>query len=183
MKTERKNDARAAMHAPEKHPNAVLGRLRKIQVPEEHLPIKRVAFGPERRAEETSIRPVTRSHETLQMVARNQLVKNSGPREVYVVAAHAHHLLFVRHRVCRKRHQDGFAAEKERADQLSLRSHHLHAPGVTRELRHRDQIVIVYELDRFQRQIANHLRLLTGLDVQILYVLQSLLPIVAETQV
>ena len=45
-----------------------------------------------------------------------ELVKHRRAREVDVVAAHAHHLVVVIHRVGRERHLDHLAAEEERAD-------------------------------------------------------------------
>src|SRR5260370_23519228 len=117
MKAERRDDPRAATHAPAAHADAILGRLRKLQVPEQKLPTKRVAFGPERRAEHTAVRFVARGHEALQVMTRDKLVKDRSAREVNIVAAHAHHLLFVRHRVRRKRNQNRFATEKERTPQ------------------------------------------------------------------
>src|SRR5205823_6298821 len=36
MKTEREDDSRAAVHAPEEHADAVFWRLGKIQIPEQH---------------------------------------------------------------------------------------------------------------------------------------------------
>src|SRR5437588_11534405 len=103
-------------------------------------------------------------------------MKDGRERKVYVVAAHAHHLLLVGDGVGGKGNQDRFAAEKEWTDELALRRHHLHPPGVARELRHSYQIVIVDELDGFQREVANHLRLLARLDVMILDVLERFLP-------
>src|ERR1043166_2021934 len=76
MKTEREDDARAAVHAPEEHPDFLLRRLREAEVPHQQFPVKRVALTPERRSKDRSIRFVSRRHETLQMMARNQLVKN-----------------------------------------------------------------------------------------------------------
>src|SRR5258706_1020809 len=140
MKAQRKNNARAAMHAPEKHADAVLRRLGKIQIPEQQLPIKRVAFSPERCAEQSAVRSIASSHKSLQVMTGNQFVKDGGPRKVNVVAAHTHQLLFVRHGVSGIRNLNCFAAEKEWTDELSLGRHHLHPPGVARELRHCYQI-------------------------------------------
>src|SRR5215510_14037138 len=116
MEAEREDDARAAMHAPEEHADAVLRRLGKIQVPEQHLPIERAAFGPERRAEQTAIWLVTRRHKTLQMMTGNQFMKNRGAREVHVVAGHTHHLLLVGHGIRWVRNLNDFAAEKKWAN-------------------------------------------------------------------
>src|ERR1051325_12045301 len=104
------------MHAPEEHPDSLLGCLSETQIPQQQLPVKRVALGPERRPEDCAIRFIARSHEALQVMPRNELVMDGRAREIDVVAAHAHHLLLVRHRVGWKRHQYGFAAEKERTD-------------------------------------------------------------------
>src|SRR3569832_38513 len=77
MEVEREDDARATMHAPEEHTDLLLGRLREAEVPQQQLPVKRIAFSPERRAEDRAIRLVTRGHEALQVMAGNQLVMDS----------------------------------------------------------------------------------------------------------
>src|SRR2546425_604373 len=76
VKAERKNYPRATMHAPEKHADAILGRLWKFQIPEEHLPVERAAFRPKGRPEQAAIRFVTRVHVTLEMVSGNQFMKD-----------------------------------------------------------------------------------------------------------
>src|SRR5437868_15122599 len=101
------------MHAPEKHSDAILWRLRKFQIPKEQLPIERITLGPERCAEQAAIGSIARRHESLQVMTGNQFMKDGGAREVNVVPTHAHHLLLVRHCVRRKRDQDCFAAENE----------------------------------------------------------------------
>src|SRR6266576_3546034 len=102
------------------------------------------------------------------MMAGNQLMKDSRARERRIVAAHAHHLLLVRHRVGRIRNENGFAAKEEWANELPFRRHHLHAPGVAGELRDSHQVVIVNELDRFYGEVANQFRSPTRLDFCIL---------------
>ena len=82
-------------------------------------------------------------------------MKDGSARERWIVTAHAHHLLLMRHGVSGIRNLNCFPAEKEWADELTLRRHHLHAPRVAGELRHGDQIVIVDELDGFDREVAN----------------------------
>src|SRR4051794_22435604 len=77
MEVEREDDARAAMHAPEEHAYLLLGRLGEAEVPQQQLPVKRVAFRPERRAEDRAVRLVTRGHEALQVMARNEFVMDS----------------------------------------------------------------------------------------------------------
>ena len=183
MKAKRKDDPRTSMHAPEKHADAVLGSFGKIQVPEQQLPIKRIALSPEGRAEQGAVRPIACSHESLQVMTGNQFMKHRGTRKVYVVAAHAHHFLFMRHRIRGEGNEDRFAAEEEWTNELPFRRHHLHAPGVARELWDGHEIVIVDELDCFQRQIADHLGLLTRFDVMVLHVLESFLPIIAITKI
>src|ERR1041385_34738 len=134
VETERKNNARAAMHAPEERAHFIFRLLLETHVPKQKLQIKRVAFGPEGRAEQAAIRAITRGHETLKVVSRNQLMKDRGARERRIVAAHAHHLLFMSHGVGGIGNQNVFAAEEERTDELSFGRHHLHAPGVAREM-------------------------------------------------
>src|SRR5215471_16073922 len=179
METERKDDARAAVHPPEERTDLVLRLALKLEVPEQQLPIKRVPLSPEWRAEKRAIRPIARGHEALEMMAGNQFMKDGGARKRRIVAAHAHHLLFMRHGVGRVRHENGFTAQKERADELSIRRHHLHAPRVTRKLRHGHQVVIVDELYGFLSEGANKFRLFAGFDVGVLHVLERFFPIVA----
>src|SRR5262252_3270017 len=81
VKTERKNNASAAMHPPEERADLVLRLLLEFQVPEEQFPVESVAFRPEGRAEQSAIRFVTSSHEALEVMTRNQLMKDSGARE------------------------------------------------------------------------------------------------------
>src|ERR687891_616761 len=116
------------------------------------------------------------------MMTRNQLVMDSSAREVDVVAAHAHHLLLVGHRVRWEGDLNHFSAEEERTHELSLRTQHLHAPTFTRELGYSYQITVFDKLDRLEREIANHLGLLAWFDVQVLDVFERLVPIVAITE-
>src|SRR5262249_48493540 len=55
VKTEREDDASAAVAAPEEESDAVFGRFRELHIPEQQFPIERPAFGPERRAEQSAI--------------------------------------------------------------------------------------------------------------------------------
>src|SRR5258706_3321008 len=87
MKIERENDSRASMRSPEKHPDAVLRAPGKIQVPQKHFPIKRPAFAEKRRLKHAPVRAITRSHESLQMVAGNQFVEHRRAAEMNIVAA------------------------------------------------------------------------------------------------
>src|SRR5688572_23957472 len=116
------------------------------------------------------------------MMARDQFVMDRRTREVTVVTAHAHHLLFVGHRVGGERHLDHFAAKEKRADELSLGRHHLHAPAFACEIRDGDEVVVFDELDRFEGEFANHFRLFTGFDVEVLDVFEGLVPVVAEAE-
>jgi hypothetical protein len=125
---------------------------------------------------------MTRGHEALKVMARDKFVMNCGAREVDVVAAHAHHFLFVGHRVGGEGNLNDFAAEKERADQLAFGSHHLHAPALTREFGHGDEVVVFDELDRFEGEVANHFRLFAGLDVKVFDVFESFVPVVAVAE-
>src|SRR5215510_6499596 len=153
MKTEREDDARAAVAAPEEESDAVFGSLRELHVPEQQLAIKRPALAPEGRAEQPAIWLVARSHKALQVMARDQFVMHGRAREVGVVATHAHHLLLVRHRVGWIGYLDHLAAQEERADQLSFGRHHLHPPRLASQWRHRDQIVLLDEVNRLIRQV------------------------------
>src|SRR5262249_34263690 len=81
VEAQRENDARAAVHAPEERADFVLGLSLEFQVPEEQFPVERVAFRPEGRAEQATIRFVTSRHETLQVMAGNQFMKDGGARE------------------------------------------------------------------------------------------------------
>src|SRR2546422_10082757 len=101
MKTKREDNSSRAVHSPKEHSDSVLGRLGEVHVPQQHLPIQRAAFAPERRAEELAVSSIARSYEALQMMAWDQFVKHGRPREVNVVSAHAHHLCFVAHRIRR----------------------------------------------------------------------------------
>ena len=101
-------------------------------------------------------------------------------REVDVVAAHAHQLVLVGHRVGGERHADHLAAEEERAHLLPLGRHHLHPPDFLGERRHGDQVVLLDVVLGLARQIANQVGLLARLDVQRLHLLERRLPVVAE---
>src|ERR1043166_2404779 len=182
METEREDDSGAPMHPPEERADLVLRLLLKFQIPEQQLPVKCVALTPERCTKQPSIRFVASRHESLQMMARYQFMKDGGSREGGIVATHAHHLLFMRHCVCRIRNQNCFASEEERANQLPLRSHHFHPPGIARELRHRYQIVVVDKLDCFKSEISDQLRLLSRFHISVLYMLECFLPVIAVTQ-
>ena len=57
------------MHSPEEHADAILRRLRKIQIPHQQFPIERPAFAPEWCAEQIAVRLVARRHEALQMLS------------------------------------------------------------------------------------------------------------------
>src|SRR5262245_33641555 len=103
VKAEREDNSRTTMHAPEEHSDSVLRRLWEVHVPQQQFPVKRPALAPERRAEQAAVRAVASRHEALQMMPRNQFMKYRGARKMNVVAAHAHELLLVRHRVGRIR--------------------------------------------------------------------------------
>src|SRR6266545_5350103 len=128
MEAEREDDARAAVAAPEEESDAVFGSLRELHIPEQQLPIKRPALAPEGRAEQPAIWLVARSHKALQVMAWNQFVMHGRAREMRVVAAHAHHLLLVRHSVGGIGNLDHFPAQEEGADKLAFGRHHLHPP-------------------------------------------------------
>src|SRR5215813_565240 len=182
MKTERENDSGTSMHTPEQHANPVLGGFRKIQIPKQHLPIERITFGPKRSTEQASIRSISGRHESLKMMAGDEFVKNCGASKVNIVTSHAHHFLLVGHRVSRERYLNYLTTEKERTHELTLRSHHLHPPGVSCQIGNSDKIVIVDELDRFDGQISNQRWLLSRFDVLCLHILQRFMPVIAITQ-
>src|SRR5688572_31226434 len=121
------------MHMPEKRSDLVLRCLRKVHVPKQELPVKRPTFTPKWSTKQPAIWFVTRGHEPLQVMTGNQFVMHCGAREVRVVATHAHHFLFMRHRAGWIRNLDNFAAEKERTNKLAFRRQHLHPPRVFRK--------------------------------------------------
>ena len=113
------------------------------------------------------VRVVARRHETLQVMARNQLVKHGGVREVRIVAAHAHQLVFVRHVGRRIRHVDLLATEEERAIIrcrsgviISMRQSSRASGGIV------TQSWLVEELLGLLREVADQLGLLAGFDVR-----------------
>src|SRR3954469_25971670 len=69
VELEREDDPGAAVHPPEEHPHAVLGRPGEAPVPEQQLPVEGPALAPERRREEAAVGPVPRGHEPLEMMA------------------------------------------------------------------------------------------------------------------
>src|SRR5262249_3426912 len=135
------------MHAPEEHANAILGAFGETHVPEQELPVQRPTLAPEWCSKRSSIWLVARTHVALQVMTGNQLMKNGGPREMNVVAAHAHHLLLVTHGAGGIRNQDRFAAKEERTHQLSLWTHHLHPPALASERRHCNEVVLIDVID------------------------------------
>src|SRR5438105_15805387 len=84
VEAEREDDSRAAVHAPEERADAILRRLLELHVPEQQLPVERPALAPERRAEQTAIGPVAGRHIALEVMARNQFVKDCGAREMNI---------------------------------------------------------------------------------------------------
>src|SRR5687767_12778801 len=74
VKTEGKDNASTAVHAPEKHANLILRCLSEVQIPEQQFPVKCAAFGPKRRTKNAAIRFVSSRHETLEVMTRDQLV-------------------------------------------------------------------------------------------------------------
>src|SRR5438552_15340890 len=99
-------------------------------------------LAPKRSSKRAAVRFVARAHVALQVMTRNQFVKYGGPREMNVVAAHAHHLLLVAHSIGRVRNADCLAAREEWIYELSFRRHHLHAPTLARERRHCHEVVL-----------------------------------------
>src|ERR1044071_3168646 len=170
------------MHTPEEHSDLLLRRLGKTQIPQQQFPVKRGSFTPERRPKDRAIWFVTRGHKAPQVMTGNQFMMNSGACKIDIVAAHAHHLLFVGHRVGGEGNQNHFSAQKERTDKLSLRRHHLDSPRLFCEFRNGDEVVVFDKLDRFEREIANHLWLLAGFDVKIFDVFERFVPIIAVAQ-
>ena len=68
---------------------------------------------------------------------------------------------------------------EERVHELLLGRHHGHPPRVAAELGDRHQVVGIHVIDRLEGQVADQGRLLAGLDVQRLDVLEGSLPVVA----
>ena len=156
VEAQREDDAGAAVHAPEEHADAVLGRLGEAAVPEQELPVECPALAPERRVEQPAVRLVPRGHVTLEMMARDHLVKDGGAGEVDVVAAHAHQLRFVGHGVGRKRDDDRSRRPVKKGF-TSWRSGDIivHPPRVAAERGDRDEVVAVEVVDRLERQVAD----------------------------
>src|SRR5213080_431148 len=165
MKTQRKDDSRATVQAPEEHADAILGRLREALVPEEEFPIQGPSLAPKRSPKRAAVSFIARAHVALQVMTRNQFVKYGGPREMNVVAAHAHHFLLVAHSIGRVRDADRLAAGEEWIHELAFRRHHLHAPTFARERRHRYEVTLLDVINRLECQITDQLRLLAGLHV------------------
>ena len=107
---------------------------------------------------------------------------DSRAREMDVVAAHAHHLLLVGHRVGREGDLNHFSAEEERAHELTLRTQHLHAPAFASQVGNSHEIIVFDKLDSLECEVANHFRLLAGFDIKVLDVFERLVPIVAVTE-
>src|SRR5215213_4000923 len=168
MKIEGKNDPGCTVRAPEESTDLVFGRFVETHVPKQKLPVECPTFGPKRRAEERSVRPVTSCHELLQMVAGNKLMMRDRPREMWVVSSERHHLLLVCHAVGRIGNKDRFPAEEEGSDKLPFGRHHLHPPSVFCELRNGDELVLFDIVDRFAGEIANKFGLLSRFDVFLL---------------
>ena len=141
-------------------PTLFSGVAGKPTIPEQHLPVERPALGPERRAERAAVRVVARGHERLEVVAGDQLVVHGGAREVDVVAAHAHQLVVVIHRVGGEGDADHLAAGEERVHLLALGRHHLHPPDFLRERRDGDEVVLLDVVFGLARQIADQVGLL-----------------------
>ena len=97
VEVEREDDARAPVHAPHQCAHSVLRLRVKAMIPEEHLPVQRLSLVPERRREQLAMRVVARHHEPLEMMAGIELVEYDSAREMRIVAAQAHELVFVRH--------------------------------------------------------------------------------------
>src|SRR5262249_30666562 len=130
MKVQREDDSGGSMHAPEEHADSVLGCVAEIQIPEQHFPIQGPTLDGERCAERTAVRTISGVHVALKLMTGNQFMKYSCAREWNIVAAHAHHLLFVSHADSRIRNADHFAASEEWIHELTLGCHHLHPPGL-----------------------------------------------------
>jgi hypothetical protein len=74
-------------------------------------------------------------------------MEGGGAREVFIVAAHAHELLLLGHAFDRIGDAQHLAAGEEWIDALALGRHHLHAPGLGGQRRHRHQVVRLHEID------------------------------------
>ena len=180
VEAQRKDDPGAAVHPPEEHADAVLGRLREALIPEQELPVERPALDPERRVEDAAVGLVSRAHVALEVMAGDQLVMHRGAGEMDVVPAHAHHLRLVRHRARRVRDGDRLAAGEEGVHELRLGRHHGHAPRVAAEPGDRHHVVGVEVFDRLDGEVADQGGLLARLDVERLDVLEGRVPVVAQ---
>src|SRR5678815_6028327 len=116
------------MHPPEQHADPVGRTPGKAHVPEQRLPVERIAFPEKWRPEEPALGVVALAHELLQLVPRNQLMEYSGAGKMPVVAPHAHQLVRLGHRVGRIGDLHYLAAEEEWRRLLRLGGQHGHPP-------------------------------------------------------
>ena len=70
------DDTDAPVHAPEEEAHSVFCGFWESPIPQKHFPVEGPAFGPEDCAVNTPMSVVTRGHEILQVVPRNELVVN-----------------------------------------------------------------------------------------------------------
>src|SRR5690606_16065480 len=131
---------------------------RKSFVPENHFPIKRPAFHPER-CSETAVRFVSIHHINLESMPGNQFVMYDRSGKMRIVSAETHHLRIVSHRVCWICDEQGLTAEEEGCNELPLGAHHHHVPGFFREWWYGEEIVLLQEVDRFLVELHYHFRL------------------------
>src|SRR5579859_1202510 len=169
------------MHPPEQCAGSLFRSLVETQIVELHFPLKSVAFTPEGRFKGAAIRVIPLPHKELKEMSRNHLVIRRIMRERSIVAPHTHLTLLVSHRVRRVGHTYLFSASEERIHQLTLGSHHDHAPRLICQRRYCDHVMLLYELRSFNNEFADQLRLLTGSHMHLLHVFKSFVPIVAIT--
>ena len=132
--------------------------------------------------EEHERRAQKKAHGVQKLVPGHELVVHRRAREVAVVAAQAHQLVGVLHRVGRERDLDHLAAEEERRGLLLLGREHLEPPHLLRERRDRDQPARLDEVHRLERQRAHELGLLARRDEVLLPALERGLPVVAAAE-
>src|SRR6476646_5713852 len=111
------------------------------------------------------------------MVPGIQLVKDSRVREMRIVAAKAHHLVFFRHLVGRIRNENLLAAEEEWSNALTSWTHHLHVPVFFRKLWYRHPVMLRKEIFGLSREVADEIGLLAGLDVGLLHLFHRRFPV------
>src|SRR5690606_12089843 len=144
---------------PKQHTNLVFGRFRKILIPQYHFPIHGIPFNPKWRIEQASLGVITVSHIALEMMTRDQFMKDDGSGEVSVVAPQTHHLVFVVHGRRRISNQNIRSSEEKRRVTLPFRTQHFHSPIFISQRRNSYKVMFTQEVDRLFGKEPDQLRL------------------------